>query len=337
VLVSGTRLNALTLHFPIHTLPLPLPWKIMHKFFIPPRRRRWGRIFTWLLTSLCALVAVAVAGSPVAVSWAMWVGTSSNTGDSWSIGSFCTAPAALPATGDAHGGTRVALTLPATAPLAFSAVDGGNSHSLALASEGTVWAWGYNLYGQLGDGTTTESHVPVQVKGLEGKTIAAIAAGGNRSTVLASDGTVWDWGYGKQGQLGNGVAADSGTPVQGLEGKTIAALADGFDHTLALASRGAVWAWGYNLYGQLGEGTTVNSLAPVQVKAADRTVGKATGVAVGGSAAADIVMADCPELTVIFTTPAHAAGATDITVTTQTKSGAPGPTLTYSGGFAYTT
>ncbi|WP_050737928.1 RCC1 domain-containing protein [Leifsonia xyli] len=259
----------------------------MQKFFIPPRRRRWGRAFTWLLASLCALAAVAVAGSPVAVSWAMWAATSSNTGDSWNIASFCTAPAALPATGAAQGGTRVALNLTAApTTLTFTAVDGGNGHSFALAPEGTVWAWGYDGYGQLGDGGTSRSSTPVPVKGLDGKA---------------------------------------------------AAIGDGSDHSLALTSRGAVWAWGRNFFGQLGNNTTISSIAPVQVKAADRTVSKATGVVVGGNAAADVVMVDCPKPTVIFTVPAHAAGATDITVTTQTKSGTPGPTLTYLGGFTYTT
>src|SRR2546428_613650 len=78
----------------------------------------------------------------------------------------------------------------------------GNYHSLALKSDGTVWAWGMNLYGQLGDGTNTGSNVPVQVSSLTG--IIAIGGGYGHSLALKSDGTVWAWGYNSTGQLGNG-------------------------------------------------------------------------------------------------------------------------------------
>nr|WP_081689782.1 hypothetical protein [Leifsonia xyli] len=121
----------------------------------------------------------------MAVSWATWSATSTNTGDSWNVSTFCTAPTPLPATGS----TRIALNLRGTAAIA-----GGQNFSLALASDGTAWAWGYNGYGQLRNGTTTDSITPVRVQRLGGRTITAIAAGAYYSLAFASDGTVWAWG-----------------------------------------------------------------------------------------------------------------------------------------------
>ncbi len=87
-------------------------------------------------------------------------------------------------------------------------------HSLALKSDGTVWAWGWNGYGQLGDGTTTSRYTPVQVSGLTG--VVAIAAGYYHSLALKSDGTVWAWGRNVYGQLGDGTTTSRYTPVQTL-------------------------------------------------------------------------------------------------------------------------
>lgn len=139
----------------------------------------------------------------------------------------------------------------------------GSGHTLALKNDGTVWAWGDNYYGQLGDGTTTERHAPVQVTGLAG--VTAIAAGGGHTVALRNDGTVWAWGDNYYGQLGDATATESHTPVQvtGLSGVT--AIAGGGAHTVALKSDGTVWSWGDNSYGQLSDGTTTQRLTPVPV------------------------------------------------------------------------
>ena len=88
----------------------------------------------------------------------------------------------------------------------------GGLHTVALKSDGTVWAWGYNGYGQLGDGTTTNRLTPVQVSSLSG--VTAIAAGVYHTLALKSDGTVWAWGYNGDGRLGDGTTTNRTTPVQ---------------------------------------------------------------------------------------------------------------------------
>jgi len=146
----------------------------------------------------------------------------------------------------------------------ITAIDTFATHSLALKSDGTVWAWGGNSYGQLGNGTTGGiSNVPVQVSGLT--SVATIAAGISHSLAIKSDGTVWAWGRNNYGQLGDGTTTDSNVPVQvsGLSGAV--GVAAGEFHSLAAKSDGTIWAWGRNNYGQLGDGTTTDSAIPVFV------------------------------------------------------------------------
>lgn len=145
------------------------------------------------------------------------------------------------------------------------AIAEGENHSLALRNDGTVWAWGFNDEGQLGNGTATNNNTPAQVSSLNN--IIAIAGGDKHSLALKNDGTVWAWGYNSLGQLGNGTSyRNSNTPVQVVNLSNIIAIAGGIDHSLALKNDGTVWAWGENNYGQLGNGTTTfYSTTPVQV------------------------------------------------------------------------
>jgi alpha-tubulin suppressor-like RCC1 family protein len=145
------------------------------------------------------------------------------------------------------------------------AIAAGLRHSLALRDDGTVWAWGDNSVGQLGDGTTTNRGAPVQVSNLDG--IIAVAAGGSHSLALRNDGTVWAWGSDSDGQLGDGTPTGYSTlPIQVTGGMAnIVAIAGGLAHSLAVKSDGTVWAWGLNTVGQLGDGTTMDHATPVQV------------------------------------------------------------------------
>jgi alpha-tubulin suppressor-like RCC1 family protein len=148
-----------------------------------------------------------------------------------------------------------------------TAVDAGDGYySLALKEDGTVWAWGNNNYGQLGNGTITQSSTPAQVLGEAGVGVKAIAAGSNHSIALKEDGTVWAWGANSEGQLGIGSNDWTSHPtpaqVKGLSG--VIALTTGNHYSLALKEDGTVWAWGNNTYGQLGDGTYTSRHAPVQ-------------------------------------------------------------------------
>ncbi|HKI56599.1 MAG TPA: hypothetical protein VKB31_05555 [Trueperaceae bacterium] len=158
-------------------------------------------------------------------------------------------------------------------------VAAGAWHSLALLSDGSVWGWGYNADGQVGDGSTTGRDTPVQVHGLPA--VVSLAAGGDfesgHSLALAQDGTVWAWGYNAYGQLGINSTADSYTPVQvpGLSG--VVSIAAGLDHSLALTRGGSVYAWGLNANGQLGDGTTTERDVPVAVSGLSGVVAVSAG------------------------------------------------------------
>jgi alpha-tubulin suppressor-like RCC1 family protein len=157
------------------------------------------------------------------------------------------------------------------------AVSAGGYHTLALKSDGTVWSWGLNSYGQLGDGTTTQRTSPVQVSGLSD--VIAIAGGYLHSVAIKRDGTVWAWGINGSGQLGHGTTSTSEpTPVQVLTLANVVAVAAGGSHSLAVKSDGTLWAWGANTSGQLGDGTTTQRTSPVQVTLLPGVSGVAAGL-----------------------------------------------------------
>jgi alpha-tubulin suppressor-like RCC1 family protein len=160
-----------------------------------------------------------------------------------------------------------------------TALAGGDwYYSLALVSGGTVWAWGNNDYGTIGDGTQWVNRLlPVQVKDAAGTGtltgITAISAGFGHNLALKSDGTVWAWGLNNLGQLGDNKIASSPSllPIQvkdtaGTGNLTgITAIAAGYQHNLAVKADGTVWAWGSNTDGELGDNTTIERDLPVQV------------------------------------------------------------------------
>jgi alpha-tubulin suppressor-like RCC1 family protein len=158
-------------------------------------------------------------------------------------------------------------------------VAAGESHCLALDKNGYVWAWGYNKYGQTGNGTASSTNVITPVKVLKGAQenpdsgetylsgIIAIAAGQYHSLALDKDGYVYSWGYNKYGQIGDGTSSSSvyaTTPVKVLRGEqagttylsNIKYVATGYGHNLAVDGTGLVYAWGYNNYGQIGNNTS---------------------------------------------------------------------------------
>lgn len=136
----------------------------------------------------------------------------------------------------------------------------GHEHSLAVKSDGTVWAWGLNLAGQIGDGGGVQRTAPVRVPNLTD--VRAVAGGSLHSLALKADGTVWAWGsnlFGEQGRalkaLPNNLPDINQEPTQIQDLTGMAAVAAGENYSVALKADGSVWAWGMNTFGQLGNGS----------------------------------------------------------------------------------
>lgn len=161
-----------------------------------------------------------------------------------------------------------------------ASVDSGIYYSVALKPDGTVWSWGRNYYGQLGDGSPTHSTfnqtlVPTQLAGL--CSMIGIAAGWETTFAIDSDGFVWAWGRNNYHQLANGNTTDNSTPqkISGLN--DIVAVAGGDEHAFALKNDGTVWAWGSNEFGQIGDGTDIDRDTPVQISALTNILSIAAG------------------------------------------------------------
>jgi alpha-tubulin suppressor-like RCC1 family protein len=158
-------------------------------------------------------------------------------------------------------------------PNSVTAIAAGQLHSLALCSNGALFAWGHNVTGVLGNGSLAGSLVPVGVNQsgvLSGKVVKAIAAGYNHCLVLCADGTLAAWGNNFSGQLGNNSTTPSSLPIlveaSGvLAGRTVIAIAAGHGHSLVLCSDGSMVSWGQNSSGQLGNNSFTDSLVPVLV------------------------------------------------------------------------
>ncbi len=147
-------------------------------------------------------------------------------------------------------------------------IEAGSNHSLALKADGTVWSWGNNQQGQLGDSTTATDSVPLKVHRINN--VVDIAAGQNHSLALEEDGTVWAWGRNLDGQLGDSTTANDSVPVKvkGFTNSKVLHLEAGYSHSLAITADTTIWSWGNNIDGQLGIGDTNNSLVPVTVDSA---------------------------------------------------------------------
>jgi alpha-tubulin suppressor-like RCC1 family protein len=154
------------------------------------------------------------------------------------------------------------------------AVAGDYFQSLALKSDGTVWAWGRNGFGELGDSTNIERDSPVQTVGLGN--VIAIAAGHAHSLALKSDGTVWAWGGNSSGQLGDGTTTDRHIPVQTVGLSNVIAIAAGAPG-LALKSDGTVWAWGDGTFGNGAPADANPHPTPVRVSSLANIIAVAGG------------------------------------------------------------
>jgi hypothetical protein len=172
-------------------------------------------------------------------------------------------------------------------------VSAGEWHSLALDDLGRVWSWGYNLYGQLGNGDTNRSNqiTPQNISVIsdnfgEGVKIVQVSAGRDHSLALDSDGEVWAWGRNTYGQLGNGDEGQYKSTPQNIsaisgnfgEGVRIVQVSAGETHGLALDDTGDVWAWGNDGRGQLGNGSLGNTYIPQNISAISSDFSESTVV-----------------------------------------------------------
>jgi alpha-tubulin suppressor-like RCC1 family protein len=132
----------------------------------------------------------------------------------------------------------------------WTSVACGGSHTVAVKYDGTLWGWGLNGYGQVGDGTTTDRTAPVQI-GTD-TNWASVSCGENHTIAVKTTGTLWAWGYNNVGQLGDGTTTNRTAPVQIGSDTNWSKIAAGPRHNMAIKTTGTLYAWGQNGGGQFG-------------------------------------------------------------------------------------
>ncbi len=161
----------------------------------------------------------------------------------------------------------VVKTASGTTLTGVTQVAAGRNHSLALRSDGSVWAWGENGYGQVGDGTLVDKLRAVKVTGLSG--VVDVEAGAEFSVAVLGNGSVMTWGRSGNGQLGNGFKGTRTVPGQ-VPGLTdVVGAGCGRDHTVVWTRSGQAYGWGLDTYGQLGDGGATKRLSPVRIPGVD--------------------------------------------------------------------
>jgi len=162
------------------------------------------------------------------------------------------------------------------------AISSGDRHTCAILDDGSVSCWGYNYFGQLGDGTTTNQNTPTQTFSLgTGRTAVAISSGEDHTCAILDDGSVSCWGWNGYGQLGDGTNTDRNTPTQTSSlgtGRTAVAISSGRTHTCAILDDATVSCWGWNDKGQLGDGTTADRNTPTQTSSLGTNTNPRTAV-----------------------------------------------------------
>ena len=137
------------------------------------------------------------------------------------------------------------------------------AHTMAIKTDGSLWAWGKNGNGELGDGTRKSKCIPTRI-GTD-TDWAVITTGSKYSLAIKADGSLWAWGYNNSGRLGDGTTTDKIIPTRIGTDTDWADVVAGDAHTVGIKTDGSLWTWGYNYYGQLGDGTTTNKLVPTLI------------------------------------------------------------------------
>ena len=144
-------------------------------------------------------------------------------------------------------------------------VSAGGTHTSAVRTNGTLWTWGYNIFGQLGDTTTVSKRSPVSVVG-GFVDWCQVSAGQFHNAAIRTNGTLWTWGWNSYGRLGDNTTLSRSSPVSVVGGFTDwCQVSAGYSHTAAIRTNGTLWTWGSNGYGRLGDNTTLSRSSPVSV------------------------------------------------------------------------
>jgi hypothetical protein len=146
----------------------------------------------------------------------------------------------------------------------WRSIDGGDYHTLATKTDGTLWAWGYNFGGRLGLNNTTYYSSPVQIPGTTWS--STIACGAQHSLAIKTDGTLWAWGFNYYGVVGQGDNIPYSSPIQ-IPGTTWSSISSGNSsrNSFAIKTDGTLWAWGYNTQGALGQNNRTDYSSPRQI------------------------------------------------------------------------
>jgi hypothetical protein len=139
----------------------------------------------------------------------------------------------------------------------------GSSHTIIIKRDGTLWAWGHNYYGQLGDGTNTNRYATIKIG--NDSDWKYIVVGHYHTVALKADGTLWIWGDNQYGQLGDGTNNSRNIPTKIGNNSDWVRVAIGYGHTTALKNNGTLWTWGSNYNGQLGDSTNISRNRPTKI------------------------------------------------------------------------
>ena len=166
---------------------------------------------------------------------------------------------------DKAGNSKQSNTVEFKISVQYKNIFAGDYGVLAIDKSEKLWGWGYNYYGQLGDGTSKNNRLsPVQIK--VNFNPVQLSMGSFHTLAIDENDNLWTWGYNYNGQLGDGTEIDKTTPVQIKQGTKFKQVSAGHEHTIALDSDGNLWSWGHNSNGQLGDNTKIDKTTPVQIK-----------------------------------------------------------------------